>query len=71
MQQEYNLKTIIQDTPDHTFEESFRAKQTILPKVSGNIDDIGDFVGWPVIRLADNSVLVFGPHIVAHLEETI
>lgn len=69
MQQEYSLKSIIRDTPEHSFEESFRAKQLVLPKANGSIDGIGEFKGWPVVRLSDNSILVFGPHLVAELEE--
>lgn len=69
MHQEYNLKSIISDTPEHTFEDSFHAKQAVFPKISGTIDTIGEFKGWPVVRLADNRIMVFGPHIVADLVE--
>ncbi len=70
MHTEYNLKALIEETPEHTFEDDFHAKQMVFPKISGSIDGIGEFKGWPVVRLADNRILVFGPHVVADLIES-
>jgi hypothetical protein len=69
MSKNYTLKTVIKETPGHGFEDTFKALRLTLPRSSGTIDELGEFEQYPYIKLADNRVLLFGPHFVADLEE--
>ena len=65
----YNVNGTIHEKSGHPFLAAFMVKQQIFPKVHGEINGV-EMKGWPVVRLADNRVLVFGPDCVYDLEET-